>query len=318
MKLKRGLTLAGLVLGILVQVVPLQAQATRTWVSGVGDDVNPCSRTAPCKTFGGAISKTAAQGQINVLDPGAFGAVTITKSITIDASNMFAGVLATLGSSGIIVNALATDTVVLRGLTIDGANTGGNGIRILAAGIVHIENCIVHNFAQKGIDVEPTTAVFLFIKDTIVRDNQNLTNGGGILLKPSGGGSIRTEIDNVRSERNLFGLRGENNTETVVQNSTFTGSLLSAAVGSGIGVNAVGVTNAQINLDNCIVSNNTSIGIQASGSNTFVRVSNTMITNNNGIGINPTLGGLVNSFGNNRVAGNAVGGGFSGAITPQT
>jgi hypothetical protein len=63
-----------------------QAQATRTWVSGVGDDANPCSRTAPCKTFAGAISKTAPCGEISVLDPGGFGAVTITKSITINGT----------------------------------------------------------------------------------------------------------------------------------------------------------------------------------------------------------------------------------------
>src|SRR5688500_18185205 len=89
------------------------AQATRTWVSGVGDDVNPCSRTAPCKTFAGAISKTAAAGVINCLDPGAYGAVTITKSLTIDCTGVAAGVLATIGSSGIVVNVAASDVVTL-------------------------------------------------------------------------------------------------------------------------------------------------------------------------------------------------------------
>src|SRR5438874_10079118 len=85
------------------------AQATRTWVSGVGDDVNPCSRTAPCKTFAGAISKTAAGGEIDALDPGGFGTVTITKSITIEGQGAgLAGVLAS-GSQGIIINALSTD-----------------------------------------------------------------------------------------------------------------------------------------------------------------------------------------------------------------
>ena|SRR6516162_3473324 len=79
------------------------AQATRTWVSGVGDDANPCSRTAPCKTFAGAISKTAAAGEINVLDPGGFGAVTITKSIRIISDHIEAGVLVS-GSNGITVN----------------------------------------------------------------------------------------------------------------------------------------------------------------------------------------------------------------------
>src|SRR6185295_11760212 len=81
-----------------------QAQAPRTWVSGVGDDANPYSRTAPCKTFAGAISKTATGGYINALDPGGFGAVTITKSITIDGGPFMAGVLATLGSNGININ----------------------------------------------------------------------------------------------------------------------------------------------------------------------------------------------------------------------
>src|SRR5574339_373052 len=82
---------------------PLHAQATRTWVSGVGDDANPCSRTAPCKTFAGAISKTATAGEINVLDPGGFGAVTITKSITIDGAGAQASILAA-NTNGVIIN----------------------------------------------------------------------------------------------------------------------------------------------------------------------------------------------------------------------
>src|SRR5258708_31911514 len=107
-----------------------QAQATRTWVSGVGDDANPCSRTAPCKTFAGAISKTAACGEIDALDPGGFGAVTITKSITIDGTGTLAGILASL-TTGIIINlnaaTAATDVVTLRGLTINGACNGIRG-----------------------------------------------------------------------------------------------------------------------------------------------------------------------------------------------
>src|SRR5205809_6481829 len=96
-----------------------QAQATRTWVSGVGDDANPCSRTAPCKTFAGAISKTAAHGEINVLDPGGFGAVTITKAITIDGDGTLAGILSSL-TNGIIVSAGANDVVIIRSVSING------------------------------------------------------------------------------------------------------------------------------------------------------------------------------------------------------
>src|SRR5438128_8654140 len=109
---------------LLTLSVAAQAQATRTWVSGVGDDANPCSRTAPCKTFAGAISKTASGGEINVLDPGGFGAVTITKPISIIADHVEAGVLVS-GTNGIIVNVPnATDFVVLRGLDIEGLGTG--------------------------------------------------------------------------------------------------------------------------------------------------------------------------------------------------
>src|SRR6185436_15877281 len=109
-----------------------QAQATRTWVSGVGDDVNPCSRTAPCKTFAGAISKTSTGGEINVLDPGGFGAVTITKSITISSEGFEAGVLVS-GSNGIIINAAASSHVVLRGLDFEGQGTGTDGIKVTGA-----------------------------------------------------------------------------------------------------------------------------------------------------------------------------------------
>src|SRR6201986_1187236 len=109
----RRIALLAVVLGFLLPLyaAPVHAQATRTWVSGVGDDANPCSRTAPCKTFAGAISKTAAKGEINVLDPGGFGGVTITKSITISSVGFEAGVLVS-GTNGIIVNVGSTDSVV--------------------------------------------------------------------------------------------------------------------------------------------------------------------------------------------------------------
>src|SRR2546421_996505 len=128
-----------------------QAQATRTWVSGVGDDANPCSRTAPCKTFAGAISKTAVDGEIDALDSGGFGAVTITKAITIDGDSNLAGILAA-GTTGVLVNITATsgsNVVELRNLSINGAGTGTNAIRIISsfAGTkVFIEKCVIFGF----------------------------------------------------------------------------------------------------------------------------------------------------------------------------
>src|SRR6058998_146819 len=116
----RRIALSGIAGGFLLSLLaaaPASAQATRTWVSGVGDDVNPCSRTAPCKTFAGAISKTAAFGEINCLDPGGFGAVTITKSIMIRCNYTEGGVLVA-GTNGIVVNVTSTDIVYLEGLDI--------------------------------------------------------------------------------------------------------------------------------------------------------------------------------------------------------
>src|ERR1700719_1832480 len=137
--------------------MPANAQATRTWVSGVGDDANPCSRTAPCKTFAGAISKTAAAGEINVLDPGGFGAVTITKSITISSVGFEAGVLVASGA-GIIVNALATDQVVLEGLDIEGLGGGGDGVKVLAANVVYVVRCKIHHFTGNGVNLNSSVA----------------------------------------------------------------------------------------------------------------------------------------------------------------
>src|SRR5580692_5158991 len=129
--MKIGLLLAMIPAMIIATLfaVPANAQATRTWVSGVGDDANPCSRTAPCKTFAGAISKTAAGGEIDVLDPGGFGAVTITKAITFDGGGgQVASVLAS-STNGINVNAGATAVVILRNLRLNGiAQSTGPGV----------------------------------------------------------------------------------------------------------------------------------------------------------------------------------------------
>src|ERR1700738_5063361 len=133
------------------------AQATRTWVSGVGDDANPCSRTAPCKTFAGAISKTAAGGEIDALDPGGYGAVTITKAITIDGGGGQVASVLVSGTNGINVQAGANDVVTLRNLRINGVEgtpSGGlNVIRYLSGGGLHVEDCYIFGFTGDGINV---------------------------------------------------------------------------------------------------------------------------------------------------------------------
>ncbi len=161
-----------------------QAQATRTWVSGVGDDANPCSRTAPCKTFAGAISKTATGGEISVLDPGGFGSIIITKSLTIDGTGMLASILSS-GTTGITINITdakdTAKTVRIRGLTINGAGTGINGIRVIAANKVSIEDTVIDGCTTNGISVE-TSGAQVFVKNATISNNAgagiNVTAGG--------------------------------------------------------------------------------------------------------------------------------------------
>jgi hypothetical protein len=161
---------------LLIALISSAAQAqgaARTWVSGVGDDVNPCSRTAPCKTFAGAIIKTIAGGEISVLDPGGYGVVIIRKSITIDGTGMLSSLLAASGSTGITIDMTevkdpSLSAVRLRGLSINGAGTGVNGINIKTAGSVSIEDCVIDGFKDSGIRVG---AGRVFVRNTTIRNN---------------------------------------------------------------------------------------------------------------------------------------------------
>ncbi|HEY0044610.1 MAG TPA: right-handed parallel beta-helix repeat-containing protein, partial [Allosphingosinicella sp.] len=202
----KKLALIGLALAAAgaTYATPAAAQATRTWVSGEGDDVNPCSRTAPCKTFAGAISKTAAGGEINCLDPGGYGAVTITKAMTIDCHYVEGGVLA--GGNGITINAAATDVVMLRGLDFFGVNPPQHGVRFVAGGALHIEDSIIRRFnasGSYGVQFVPTTRpAELFISNTTIADNGLADTGGGIQIKPAVGGGARVVLRDVRIRNN--------------------------------------------------------------------------------------------------------------------
>ena len=174
---------------------PANAQATRTWVSGVGDDANPCSRTVPCKTFAGATSKTATFGEINVLDLGGFGGVTITKSITI-TSTFEAGVLVS-GTNGIIVNLpSASDRVLLQGLDIEGLGTGLDGVKILGSGTTTIVNCQIRHFTGNGVNLVGTAGARAIIKDSVINNNAGGFNIAGTGGAQNTGLSFTTLYDN--------------------------------------------------------------------------------------------------------------------------
>src|SRR5215831_14656165 len=197
--------------------------ANRTWVSGVGDDANPGSRTAPCKTFAGAISKTLDGGEIDALDPGGFGSVTITKSVTIDGSGTFASILAS-GTSGIVINGAGID-VVIRGVQLNGAGGGLTGIRIVAAGRVFIEDCVIFGFTGApgiGINDVRTTGGKLFVTNTTVREN---SASGIVVLPASGSTAIQAFLSNVRLIGNgNAGLAASNGSRVTIGNSFLAGN----------------------------------------------------------------------------------------------
>jgi hypothetical protein len=291
--------LPGLLFVSVVLAVPAFAQATRTWVSGVGDDANPCSRTAPCKTFAGAISKTAAGGEINTIDSGGFGAVTITKSITIDTRNVIGGVLVS-GTNGIIVAAGANDVVVLRGLDLQGINGAGlTGVRFTTGKALHIEDTTIAGFGTNGISFEPTVATSqLFVKNTVISEvGPASATAAGINVT----GGIAT-LDRVSITNCGKGVLASGTAKVTVHQSNLSGQTL-AAVSAG--------PTTVVNVERSVIAAN-GTGVQGD-TGSVVRLSDTMLSHNT-VG----LSGSVTSFGNNRVAaGNTTDGAPTATVSQQ-
>jgi hypothetical protein len=284
-----------------------QAQATRTWVSGVGDDANPCSRTAPCKTFAGAISKTAAGGEINCLDPAGYGAVTITKSLTIDCHYTEGGILAA-SVNAVIINALSTDKIILRGLDINGAGGSGglDGIRFLAGGSLHVEDTAINNMTNGiNVGVNQAAAAEVYVTRSYIRNNSNV----GIFISNAAAGLVQTIIEQSTVENNVFGLFGSNNTRTTTRDSVFSGNSTAGILSQ---VNP-GAGTSEINVDTCVVTGNgtgLSAGASAVANQGNLRVSNSTISAN-GTGVTAGNGQAL-SFCDNKLLGNTAPGAFTG------
>jgi hypothetical protein len=283
------------------------AQATRTWVSGVGDDVNPCSRTAPCKTWAGAISKTAEGGEINPLDPGGYGTLTITKAIVIDGGTG-AGLGHTLSAgspSGFIVNVtggthVSDAVVILRNLFINGAmqspTVGATqAVNYIKAAQLIIEHCVFENVSTTGItQASAATSTSLRVEDCFF-DNV----GTGILVTTSSGFAT-AQIDNCRFNTLAGGVNTTSNAFVTVSNSLFAG--ITGANG-GVRANA----GCQVNVSNSMFAN---CGTGANIAGGTIRLSNNDFFNNTtGVG-----GGTAESANNNRFRGNGTDGSTSNVI----
>jgi hypothetical protein len=276
------------------------AQVQRTFVSGGGSDSNPCNRTAPCRNFAQAISQTSAGGEVVVLDSAGYGAFAITQAVSITApAGVYAGI-SVFSGNGININAGMSDTVILRGLSINNQGSTGSGIVFNAGGTLHVEGCVINGFATTnaaagGIIFQAGAS--LEVKDSIIRGNFH-----GIVVA-SASGSAHAAVDQVRLEENLTdGLVAEAGSTVTVSNSV--------ASGNQTGFSCVTNTSAaaELNIENCAASNN-GAGIRALSQATgvaTVRVSNSTVTDN-GTGLQ-NLGSpaVLLSRGNNTVEGNTT------------
>jgi hypothetical protein len=266
----------------------MSAQASRTWVSGVGDDANPCSRTAPCKTFAGAISKTAPGGEIDALDPGGFGAVTITKAITIDGGGGQVASVLVSGTNGIVVQANAsTDVVTLRNLRINGIGSGLNGIQFNSGKALIVQNCEIFGFTQNGINITAGGSK-VFVGNT----NSNNNGQAGLVVQTTSTTSV--SINNSQFLLNAQGVFAGNFSQITASDTVANGN-------TQVGFLAANVSGtAELNLIRATAANN-AVGVQAGGgpNSGTVRVQDvTLHGNGNGfaIGVN---GSNIKSFGNN-------------------
>ena len=293
MRITRVLVPAILSIGIATIA---NAQASRTWVSGVGDDANPCSRTAPCKTWAGAISKTANGGEIDALDPGGFGAVTITKGIILDGTGNFASIIVS-GTNGIVVQAGASDVVILRRISINGLGSGINGIRWLSGKSFNVDGCIIDNFTARGVDISPGGAGTIFFT---VRDTFFTNNGSDAIGVSPAGPTVVGNVDHVRENLGgSAGINAVNNCKIAVQDC----DLGQNATSSGISVQQ---STAEVDVADTMLTNS-AFGAFAGvgGAAPILRMTRCTITGNttSGVAVNPPAN--VDGFGTNMIEGNS-------------
>jgi hypothetical protein len=301
-----SLGFAAISFAIVLQAASAHAQATRTWVSGVGDDANPCSRVAPCKTFAGAISKTAPNGEINCVDPGGFGAVTITKSITIDCDGTFGSVLVAL-TNGINING-AGITVNLRNLSVNGVGNGLIGINFISGNSLTLTNVNVMNFnagSAIGVLFAPNTAnTILEVNNSVITSNGIApVTGGGIVVQPAVGGSAVVVISDSKLENNSDAVRANSASGGV----TMTVRESTVANNRGNGINSIAGNAIILMVDRATISNNFQNGVVSSGGNSVVRINASAISGN-ATGVSSVAGGVLRSYKNNAINGNGVDG----------
>jgi hypothetical protein len=301
-------SIAGALLACGLSAAPAQAGPNRTWVSGTGTDSGACTRTLPCKTFAFALTVTNAGGEIDVLDPAGYGAVTITKAISIVNDGVGVAAIGVSSGNAITINAGPTDSVHLRGLTIAGLGSGLNGILFTTGGNLAIENCAIRNFANAGLNISPSTASSFSVSNTIASNN----SGEGILVEPTGSAVVTGVLSKVTANNNFSGIsvNGSSTTGASV-NVTIVDSEASNNSSVGLGTFSVsGAAATAVMLRNSVASYSNR-GLDAEGA--ILRVGHSVVTGNN-TGVRTIGGGTLNSYGDNDIDGNTTDN--TGVLTP--
>jgi hypothetical protein len=293
--------------------------SSQTFVSAtLGNDSNPCSRASPCLTFAAALAQTTAGGEIDVLDPGDFGPVTIAKSLTIFGNAVggaaVAGTTPSPGTSGIVISAGASDIIHLGGLTFDGVNASGtSGVVFTSGARLYIEKCVMQGFTTSGITFSPGTGSAT-TTELIVMNTTILNDATGFLIRPTGGIAANVTLRLLRIDNNSGeGLRVDGTGGSGAINATLADSTANLNVSNGIDT-VSGPGNASVDIMRVVATSNGSAGIQSnqtSGGIASVTVG-TSVLYGNAIGVQATGGASLLSYGNNQVTGNASNGSFTG------
>jgi hypothetical protein len=287
----------------------------RTWVSGTGDDTSQCVVDAPCLTFAAAMALTLPGGEIDALDPGDFGPVTITKSLSIVGNQDAVSALSPTsgGTSGIVVTAGANDVVNLRGLIFNGfAGTGASGVVFNSGAKLRIKGCTFLGFAGGGITFSPGAGSAATAK-MVVESSNILGSGSGVVVSPSAGIAANVQLTHLRTDGNSG--------DGVIADGTAGGGAISVAIdnasigfNAGNGINAVsGSGSVTIDIIRSAIETNGLAGIlsnQSGGGSSSVTVGSSQI-HGNGVGMQSGGGGVLLSYGNNQMTGNGTNGVFS-------
>jgi hypothetical protein len=298
----RSLLAAGMI-ALLVASSPALASASRTFVSGVGIDTGACPVSAPCRTFAYALTQTAPSGEIIVLTSAGYGPVTIGQAVSIINTSNFAGVTVASGN-GITINAGVSDSVTLRGLTVDGGGTGSNGVVFNSGGKLTIDQCNLMNFAGGG----PTTGNGILMQPTsgnhnIVITNTTASNNGYVgvsYFPPSGAATTGIVIDRVSANNNGFGIIIYNVNSSGAAMASISNSIASFNTQYGFYFDTVTAS-----LDASNATSNVLAGVLANSSATKLALGRSVLMNNGGYGLQ-VAAGTVNSYKDNRIAGNGT------------